>query len=264
MIDIHMHVIPGVDDGSGSMEESLTMLRSAAAQGVTAVMATPHSFALYKNSRSVRERFEALCKAVRKEGLPVQLYYGTEIDCWPDEKTKIISLLQDGILPTMNGTEYVLAEFDPNDQAADAMYCLKQLQEGGYRPIVAHAERYHFVNQHIAKEMQDNGFLIQCNVYSFAKEKNTRIRERANMLLQNRLVSLAGSDGHRINHRPPLYTEGIEYLYSTYDKSYADNILERNPRKLLIGTKSNDRNSRGMRGQKSSTETRFILDTIPR
>ena len=251
MIDIHMHVIPGVDDGSGSMEESLTMLRSAAAQGVTAVMATPHSFALYKNSRSVRERFEALCKAVRKEGLPVQLYYGTEIDCWPDEMTKIISLLQDGILPTMNGTEYVLAEFDPNDQAADAMYCLKQLQEGGYRPIVAHAERYHFVNQHIAKEMQDNGFLIQCNVYSFAKEKNTRIRERANMLLQNRLVSLAGSDGHRINHRPPLYTEGIEYLYSTYDKSYADNILERNPRKLLIGTKSNDRNSRGMRGQKS-------------
>lgn len=60
MIDIHMHVIPGVDDGSWSMEESLTMLRSAAAQGVTAVVTTPHSFALYENSQVVRERFEAL------------------------------------------------------------------------------------------------------------------------------------------------------------------------------------------------------------
>ena len=76
MIDIHMHVIPGVDDGSGSMEESLTMLRSAAAQGVKAVVATPHSSALYKNSQVVRERFEALRKAVRKEDIPVHLYYG--------------------------------------------------------------------------------------------------------------------------------------------------------------------------------------------
>ena len=241
MIDIHMHVIPGVDDGSGSMEESLTMLRSAAAQGVTTIVATPHSFALYKNSQVVRERFEALRKAVRKECLPVQLYYGTEIDCWPDEMTKIISLLQEGILPTMNGTEYVLAEFDPNDQAADAMYCLKQLQEGGYRPIVAHAERYQFVNQYIAKEMHDNGFLIQCNVYSIAEEKNSRTRELANMLLQNRLVSLTGSDGHRMNHRPPLYAKGIEYLYNTYDKSYADSILEINARKMLIGSGSDDR-----------------------
>lgn len=241
MIDIHMHVIPGVDDGSGSMEESLTMLRSAAAQGVTTIVATPHSFALYKNSQVVRERFEALRKAVRKECLPVQLYYGTEIDCWPDEMTKIISLLQEGILPTMNGTEYVLAEFDPNDQATDAMYCLKQLQEGGYRPIVAHAERYQFVNQYIAKEMHDNGFLIQCNVYSFAEEKNLRTRERANMLLQNRLVSLTGSDGHRMNHRPPLYAKGIKYLYNTYDKSYADSILEENARKMLIGSGSDDR-----------------------
>ena len=121
------------------------------------------------------------------------------------------------------------------------MYCLKQLQEAGYRPIVAHAERYQFVDQHIAKEMHDNGFLIQCNVYSFAEEKNARVRERANMLLQNRLVSLSGSDGHRMNHRPPLYAKGIEYLYNTYDKSYADSILEINARKMLIGSGSDDR-----------------------
>ncbi len=241
MIDIHMHVIPGVDDGSGSMEESLTMLRSAAAQGVTAVVATPHSFALYKNSQAVREGFEALRKAVRIAGIPVQLYYGTEIDCWPGEMEKIISMLQEGILPTMNGTEYVLAEFDPYDQAADAMYCLKKLQEGGYRPIVAHAERYRFVDQHIAKEMHDNGFLIQCNVYSFAEEKNAQVRGQANMLLQNRLVSLTGSDGHRMKHRPPLYAEGIEYLYNTYEKNYADSILEENARKMLIGSGSDDR-----------------------
>lgn len=241
MIDIHMHVIPGVDDGSASLEESLAMLRSAAAQGVTAVVATPHSIALYKNSQAVKERFEALRRAVRITGIPVQLYYGTEIDCWPDEMTKIISLLQEGILPTMNGTEYVLSEFDPNDQAADAMYCLKQLQEAGYRPIVAHAERYQFVNQRIAKEMHDNGLLIQCNVFSFAEEKNARVRGRANMLLQNRLVSLTGSDGHRMNHRPPLYAEGIEYLYNVSDKNYVDSVLEINARKMLIGTERDDR-----------------------
>ena len=68
MIDIHMHVIPGVDDGFWSMEESLTMLRSAAAQGVTAVVTTPHSFALYENSQVVRERFEALRRAAGNIG----------------------------------------------------------------------------------------------------------------------------------------------------------------------------------------------------
>lgn len=233
MIDIHMHVIPGVDDGAGSIKESLTMLKSASGQGVTAVIATPHSFALYKNGKDVRKKFESLRIAVRNEGIPLQLYYGTEIDCWSDEMTQIISLLQEGSFPTMNGTEYVLAEFDPHDQASDVLYCLNKLQESGYRPIVAHAERYHFMNRDLAEKMYDNGFLIQCNVYSFAAEKNAQVRERANMLLQNRLVSFTGSDGHRMNHRPPLCSEGIEYLYNAYDKDYIDSILEVNARKML-------------------------------
>ena len=89
------------------------------------------------------------------------------------------------------------------------------------------------MNRDLAEKIHDNGFLIQCNVYSFAAEKNAQVRERANMLLQNRLVSFTGSDGHRMNHRPPLYSEGIKCLYKTYDKDYIDSILEVNARKML-------------------------------
>lgn len=229
MVDIHMHVIPGVDDGARSLKESLEMLRTAAAQGVTAVVATSHGEAFDRGcSGLVRRRFDELVKAAGEELPSMQLYFGAEIFCSPYTIEKDISKLQGGIYPSMNGTSYVLAEFSPWEEEEDAVYCLRKLQEAGYIPVLAHAERCDFVNSRSARRLRKMNILMQINIYSVREEKSDEIRERADMLLRNRFVDFTGSDAHRMNHRSPSVSVGIKYLYEHYDRGYVDLILSGN------------------------------------
>lgn len=234
MIDIHMHVIPDVDDGAGSLEESIEMLRCAAAQGVTAVIATPHNSVFDFEYRRVRDQFRKLKKAVRDLEIPVDLFPGSEILCYRSEMDLIISLLREGIYPTMNGTDYVLVEFFPNISVRDAVHCLTRFQEAGFMPIIAHAERYRFIDAGTAEALRAAGILIQMNVYSALDETKDTIRERADMLLRNHLVDMTGSDAHRMDHRPPVYENGINYLYRVLDRDYVDRILCGNARERLV------------------------------
>jgi protein-tyrosine phosphatase len=233
MIDVHIHVIPDVDDGPDTIEESLQMLRAASEQGVTAVIATPHSSAYDYGHKKVIKEFARLRQAVSDQGIPVQVGIGCEILCYESDMDEIIHLLGNGTYPTMNGTRYVLAEFFPNVARKAVIYCLHRLQEAGYIPIIAHAERYQNVDIETARRLHEEGIPIQVNVYSVKKESYARIRDQVRGLLANRLVDFVGSDAHGVKRRPPLYTSGVEYMYRTYDRSYIDSILQGNPQSLL-------------------------------
>lgn len=233
MIDIHMHVIPDVDDGSDSIEESLCMLETAGNSGVSAVIATPHSSAFDFFPEKVHRQLERLRRAVEEKGIGIQLYQGAEILCHRSDMDPIVSLLKDGIYPTLNGTEYVLAEFFDHVSSKDLVYCLQRLRAGGWRPVIAHAERYRNLKPGELRALHEEGILIQINLYSVAEDLDSRIVERANFLLQNRLADFAGSDGHRMKHRPPAYRIGLEHLYREYDRDYVDRILQGNPQSLL-------------------------------
>lgn len=234
MIDTHIHVIPNVDDGSDTLEESLSMLRCAAKQGVTAVIATPHSSAYDFGYESVLREYQLLRQTVSAEGIPVRVSLGTEILCYESDMDEIIHFLREGIYPTMNGTCFVLAEFFPNAARKAVFCCLKRLQEAGYCPILAHAERYRYIDVHSACELHNAGVYLQMNIYSVKEEQNDRIRIQARGLLENGLIDFAGSDAHRITRRPPRYTEGVEYMYRKYDRAYIDRILVENPEGLLL------------------------------
>lgn len=233
MIDIHIHVIPDIDDGSQSIEESLDMLRLAAGQGVTSVIATPHSSAFDFGSETVREQYESLLRAVSDENIPVEIFIGAEILCYESDMDEIIRYLQNGIYPTLNGTKYVLAEFFPNASKKAIFYCLHRLQEAGYIPVMAHAERYHNFDLESALTLHAEGVLIQMNVYSVEEESYDRIKNRVRRLLDHKLVDFAGSDAHGMHHRPPAYTAGVNYLYRQYDREYVDKILQYNAAELL-------------------------------
>ena len=233
MVDIHIHVIPGIDDGSGSLEESLSMLRIAAAQGVTSVIATPHSSAFDFGYDQVFREHAALQSAVSEQKIPVRIFLGTEILCYESDMDEIIHYLQNGIYPTLNRTRYVLAEFFPNAAKKAIYYCLRRLQEAGFIPVLAHAERYHNLDLKSAIELHSEGVLIQINVYSVKQEDYDRIKKRARKYLEHRLVDFVGSDAHGMMHRPPSYTPGIEYLYSNYERAYVDMILQDNAATLL-------------------------------
>ena len=237
MIDIHTHITPNVDDGSSSIEMSLEMLRSEVAQGVTKVFLTPHSFAfetkrpedVYAKMRKVQERAAA-------DGIPLQIYQGCEIYTYRDKMGRILQDLKGGRIPSMNGTRYVMAEFDVYEvDIDDARYCLNSYLEKGWIPIIAHAERYcwTFASVENIRILKDMGCLVQVNYYDLIEEPNHDIRTCAQELLRAELVDMMGSDAHRTNHRPPKLVRGARYIRQNCRAEYAEDVLWRNVEKYL-------------------------------
>ena len=226
LTDIHMHVIPGVDDGAGSMEESITELKMVINQGVSRVIATPHSFAFDDYPEKVYAQYKKLKKEVEVQGLPLELHLGCEMLVYPDDVDECIEKLKKGIYPTLAGTDYVLTEFEPEYHTEeDSLYIIDKIVAAGYKPIIAHVERYALTNDESARRMKEHGAWMQINAYSVKEEKSKRTRTNANNLLREQLVDIIGTDGHRLDHRPPAMEKGVMEIMKKCEKEYAEKIL---------------------------------------
>lgn len=236
MIDTHMHIIPGVDDGSLNLDMSKSMLLMAYIQGIRAVFATPHSTAFVLHGRQVQEQFLALKHTVQALPFPLQmpLFLGCEVRCEREQMAGTLELLQNGIFPSMNGTRYVLTEFRTSVSFQDARDITTWLRQEGWRPVLAHVERYPalFEEGGIEQLCQD-GCFFQINACSLADEPDHQIMLRARRLLAEGKVSFLGSDAHRLNHRPPSVERGLHYLYDHCAKDYADAVAFLNAEKLF-------------------------------
>ena len=228
-----MHVVPGVDDGSRSLEESCEMLRLAVGQGVDAVFATPHDSAFSDRNR-VLTRYRQLQEAVRVQAIPVELRLGCEMRIYPETAETCLGRLNEGALPTMGGSRCVLTEFDFENSRQEYLFCADILIRGGYTPIIAHIERYPKADLRLAKALKEAGALIQINAYSIADEHDPQIRRLANLLLAERLVDFLGSDAHRTDHRPPMLAGGMDAFRSLYGEEYAELVAFDNPRKYFM------------------------------
>lgn len=233
MIDIHMHIIPGVDDGSHILEMSEEMLNMAALQGIDTVITTSHSEAFMRDAEAVLDSYQMLLKMVKAKNLPMKLYLGCEVYCEVGNMDAVLAGLATGRIPSMNGTRYVLTEFYEVTRA-DAFYCVERLLAAGWIPILAHVERYLDVDIEAVARMKEMGCLMQVNVYSVYEESKDIIKERARELLRRGMVDFMGSDAHRIDHRPPAVEKGMAYLYEHYEREYVDKILEGNAREFLL------------------------------
>lgn len=236
MYDIHMHLIPGVDDGAASEKMAAEMFQMSRSQGVVGIFATPHSSAFLWSFDRTMENYKVLQSLVKKQAKDLELYLGCEVYLENGGMDDIISALDAGRIPTMNGAKYVLSEFSPWTDAQSVVYCAERLICAGYLPIIAHAERYNLIqgDEDVIEKLREMGCLIQINVYSVYDEKNDQIRTWANRLVAGKKVDFLGSDAHRTDHRPPIIESGLGYLYKTYDKAYIDRIALENPRSLLI------------------------------
>ena len=165
MIDIHSHVLPDIDDGSASMDMSLEMLAMAAESGVDTLVATPHcnipgEFENYC-SRELEELFQELQREAKAEEIPLRLCRGMEIYATPE----LPELLRDGRVWTLNGGRYFLTEFNFGENPDFCNEVLEQCAGLGYRPIVAHPERYYFLQRdpQLAYEWCTAGYGLQIN-----------------------------------------------------------------------------------------------------
>lgn len=236
MVDLHCHILPGVDDGAENLEEALQMARMAADSGVREIIATPHCnlpHAPRKNyaSASLQERMEQFREVVRQAGIPVSLSLGAEVLCTPD----IESLLARGKLPTLAGSRYLLMEFFFDESMAYMTDRLSCVAAAGLIPVVAHPERYDAVQRdpYALEQWFARGYVLQLNKGSILGQLGRGAEAAANWLLGQGLAHVVASDAHTSVARTPHMRQIREYLEDTCGPDYAELLLHTNPQRIL-------------------------------
>lgn len=207
MIDFHAHILPNIDDGSASMEESINLIKEAEQAGFTGIISTSHYLQNYYESdeeerrRILAELAEQVKMADAEAEIP-KLYLGSEIYI----STDIVELLEEGKASTINGTNYVLFELPMNSKPLFAKEVVYKLIENGYKPIIAHPERYSYVKEDIefVRELKSMGALFQSNYGSVIGMYGGSAKKTLKKLLKEDLISFLGSDVHAVGQ---IYTK---------------------------------------------------------
>ncbi len=237
MIDIHTHIIPGVDDGSPDLTDSMLMVDLALESGVDIVFATPHSHVYSEGPeehlRHIRRNFRALRQTVREQGRPLELIQGMEIFCTDDLEELLIKHL---VLPYA-GTRRYLIEFPFEEKALICRRHIRTVLDAGGSPVIAHPERYACIQKlrGEAEEWVGMGCQLQINKGSVFGKFGKAAAKTAERLLKDDLVTYAASDAHSPYRRTTHMEDIEEYLTMNYSGTYARKLLEENAEKYLLG-----------------------------
>lgn len=236
MIDIHCHILPDLDDGASSLEESIAMARMAAASGVTGIVATPHfpgEAATLKQLPALMEQFDLLYQAIAAEQIPLKLYRGAEILCLPE--TSHLAARQ--ALPTIGDTNYLLTEFFFDAAPSYINDMLSTLTRAGYRPVVAHPERYGAVQRDMGlmEYWFRQGYVLQLNKGSLLGAFGPRVQDTTQRIIDLGLAHLIASDAHSAQRRTPHMGALQKWAEQQCSPDYARILLEYNPARLVEG-----------------------------
>lgn len=234
IIDMHCHILPGVDDGARDEESMERMLRIADAEGIEAIVATPH-FTLGEDEKrveAIKTKYDLARSAWKEHGPQKELYLGSEL-MWEDG---IIDALESGKALTINGTSYVLVEFLLNAGYEYIENAIRRLQYAGYFPIIAHVERYEQLQKrNVLKKLFDMGAYLQVNVSTVLGKRGFWRRYRMMQCLKTGLVHFVGTDAHNSGGRRPEMKQCAQYLEKKLGVVKTRQILEENPKKMLEG-----------------------------
>ena len=235
MIDIHSHLLFGIDDGSKSIEESIYIINKLSKIGYTDIILTPH-FINGSSYMSSRENNLELLKKLKvgliKYKVPVNLYLGNEIYI----DSEIIDLFKKGIISSLNNSKYLLIELPMSGENEIYYDVFLDLINMGYKVILAHPERYISFQKDFNKvyELKELGVLFQCNVGSILGDYGSNAKKTIKRLLKEHLISFMGTDIHH-NKKDYMFVENAKKKFRKYltDKEIED-IFENNPRKYLL------------------------------
>ena len=236
MIDIHCHILPDYDDGAADLNEALEMARLAVHSGVTDIIATPHFTGEPEELEQlpiISRRLELLRSTLADEAIPLALHPGAEILCLPDT----VVMAENGHLPTLADTDYVLTEFYFDESYAFMDETLSRIALCGYRPVVAHPERYEVIRRdpRLLQRWARQGYVLQLNKGSVLGSLGAGAEQAANEILSMGLAHLFASDGHGSQGRTPHMSSLRQWVAELCDERYASVLLEENPRRLLRG-----------------------------
>jgi len=192
MIDLHTHIIPNIDDGSRSVEDSIRIAREAKENGFSAIFCTSHYL---EHSYNVeKEENDKLFNELKKQ-LDIDIYSGNEIYISPN----ILECIEEGKVQTLNDSKYILTELPMENSVPYLKDVIFKLVSKGYIPIIAHPERYQFVQKDYKSliELTKMGVLFQMNYGSIVGVYGRKAKKSAKILLKNDLIHFLGTDTHR-------------------------------------------------------------------
>lgn len=232
MIDLHTHILPGVDDGAVDLEMALAMGRYGQERGITAIAATPHFYEL-PNWQYVLKKVEELREKFFEAQIEVNLVAGAEL-----MMDMNILEMQAADIPTFgNQGKFCLIELPMHQVPMYSEQVLFDLQTKGITPIIAHPERYSAVveDPNLCLSWLGQGCLIQVNSGSILGRFGSRIKETAEIMLKHDMVQLVASDAHRSERRRLNLPEAYEALVELVGPTAAENLVKTNPKGILDG-----------------------------
>lgn len=233
--DLHMHVVPGVDDGSFDMRMSLVMLEIAYEQGVRDIFCTSHNVYSEEEITRYKSQFMMLQMMAKSRFQDLKLHMGCELLCAGEYIDDILYGLEIGVFLPLGNSKCVLTELYPDVTPEEATAVVETLVAAGWKPILAHMERYPALFEvGTLQELIDLGAKIQVNLYSLVEENKDETKQRARHLIDNRLAHFVGSDAHRINYRSPKYESGVRYIEEHCGKEYLEAVCYKNAERLIF------------------------------
>ena len=238
MIDIHTHILPNIDDGSQNISDTVAMIKEAQNAGFTEIITTSHyienEYNVPKSSRT--EIINAVQKLLINENIKITLYNGAEAYI----TNNLASLVQDGIVPTLAESRYVLFELPlSGPKVIYINQVIEDLITSGYYPIIAHPERYEMVQQepNMAIEWVKKGVLLQSNYASIIERYGHKAKQTLLKLLDANAIHFLGTD----THRPETIYAQMNEVINEYDKKIGSDKVEEltllNPKKILKNEK---------------------------
>lgn len=236
MIDLHLHLVPGVDDGAQTLEQALAMGRIAAADGCTALVATPHQRRdEWSNDDALRlaDRLAELAARLPRngQGSVPQLHLGGEVRVDSELLADLARPGRSGVL-SLAGSRYLLLEFEPSGFGPDPVDLVQELLAEGWWPIVAHPEVVPFFwesdDEPLAR-LVEAGALFQVTAMSITGEFGKGARERVWELLRAGCVQFVASDAHRPDWRPPVLSAARKALARELGEATAAALTEIHP-----------------------------------
>ena len=227
-IDLHTHILSGIDDGAKDTGTSLEMLNIAGGDGTGHIILTPHYiYGLVNNTAGiVREKCLELDSMAAEEGIDVNIYPGSEVFISPE----IPELAKEGVICTLNDSMYILVELPVMSIPEYAPEVLYQLKLNGYIPIIAHPERYEEVskNPSILYDYIQRGILCQVNSTSLMGLYGRKVRETALALLRHNMAHFVSSDAHTCRGRAPKLQKARDLVAVTIGEDAAQVLFESN------------------------------------
>lgn len=239
MIDVHSHILPNIDDGSRSIDETFNLIKEAKEAGFEGIICTSHYMEnYYETDRPEREVWiNAIHENLKNKNIEMNLYLGNEIYM----SDNIIKLLEDGKATTMNDTSYVLFELPLNIEPMNLYDMVYEMQQYKIVPILAHPERYSFVqtDPELIYDLIDKGVLMQANYGSIVGQYGKKAQMIVQKFLENNMIHMLGTDAHRQNTIYPKIPEILVELKSLIGEEKLNELTTINP-ELVINNKRID------------------------